>query len=62
MTYDHIWTIVGLGIAIYVAVAVIRALENNASNWKRLDRIERMLEDLTRKDGDKNTDKDEPEQ
>ena len=53
MTYDHIWTIVGLGIAVYVAVAVIRALENNASNWKRLDRIERMLEDLTRKDGDK---------
>lgn len=59
MTYDHIWTIVGLGIAVYVAVAVIRALENNASNWKRLDRIERMLEDLTKKDGDK--DKDEPE-
>lgn len=61
MTYDHIWTIVGLGIAVYVAVAVIRALENNASNWKRLDRIERMLGELTKKDGDKDTDKDKPE-
>ena len=52
MSWELIGTIVGWGIALYVFVALLRFFENNAANWQRLDHIERMLEELTKKDGD----------
>lgn len=58
MSWELIGTIVGWGIALYVLVALLRFFENNASNWQRLDRIERMLEELTKKDGDEDKPKD----
>lgn len=45
MSWELVKVIVGYGIALYVC----------------LDRIERMLRELTKKDGDKDADKDEPE-
>lgn len=50
MNWDIVGTIVGWGIAIYVFIALLRFFENNASNWQRLDRIEQMLQELTKKD------------
>ena len=58
MSWELIGTIVGWGIALYVFVALLRFFENNSSNWQRLDRIERMLEELTKKDGDEDKPKD----
>ena len=60
MTWELVKVIVGYGIALYAFIAVVRYFDNNSSNWKRLDRIERMIEELTRKDGDKDADKDNP--
>lgn len=51
MSWELIGTIVVWGIALYVLVALLRFFENNSSNWQRLDRIERMLEELTKMDG-----------
>ena len=53
MTWELVKVIVGYGIALYVFIAVVRFFDNNASNWKRLDRIERMLEEMAKKDKDK---------
>jgi hypothetical protein len=53
MNWDIVGTIVWWGIAIYVFVALLRFFENNSSNWRRLDRIEQMLQELTKKDEDK---------
>ena len=53
MNWEIIGTIVACGIALYVFVALLRFFENNSSNWRRLDRIEHMLEELTKKDEDK---------
>lgn len=50
MSWELIGTIVVWGIALYVFVALLRFFENNSANWQRLDRIERMLEELTKKD------------
>ena len=50
MSWELIGTIVGWGIALYAFVALLRFFENNSSNWQRLDRIERTLEELTKKD------------
>ena len=50
MSWELIGTIVGWGIALYVFVALLRFFENNSANWQRLDRIEQMLQDLTKKD------------
>ena len=50
MSWDVIGTIVGWGIAIYAFFALLRFFENNSANWQRLGRIERMLEELTKKD------------
>lgn len=58
MSWELIGTIVGWGIALYAFVALLRFFENNASNWQRLDRIERMLEELTKKDEDEDKSKD----
>lgn len=58
MSWDIIGTIVGWGIVIYVLVALLRFFENNSANWQRLDRIEQMLEELTKKDGDEDKLKD----
>lgn len=58
MSLELVGTIVVWGIALYVLVALLRFFENNSSNWQRLDRIERMLEELTNKDGDKDEHKD----
>lgn len=58
MSWEIIGTIVGWGIALYVFVAFIRFFENNSSNWQRLDRIEQMLQDLTKKDVDEDNSKD----
>jgi hypothetical protein len=58
MSWELVGTIVGWGIAIYAFFALLRFFENNASNWQRLDRIERMLEELTEKDAEK----DEPKE
>ena len=52
MSWELVGTIVGWGIALYVFVALLRFFENNSSNWQRLDHVERMLEELTKKDGD----------
>lgn len=52
MSWELVGTIV-CGIAIYVFVVLLRFFENNSSNWQRLDRIEQMLQDLTKKDEDK---------
>ena len=53
MSWELVGTIVGWGIAIYVFIALLRFFENNSSNWQRLDRIERTLQELTKKDEDK---------
>ena len=58
MSWELVGTIVGWGIVIYVFFALLRFFENNASNWQRLDRIERMLEELTKKDGNEDKPKD----
>ena len=58
MSWELVGTIVGWGIALYVLVALLRFFENNSSNWKRLDRIEQMLEELTKKNGDEDKPKD----
>ena len=58
MNWDIIGTIVALGIALYVFVALLRFFENNSSNWQRLDHIEQMLQELTKKDGDEDNTKD----
>ena len=50
MSWELIGTIVVWGIVLYVFFALLRFFENNAANWQRLDRIERMLEELTKKD------------
>lgn len=50
MNWDIVGTIVWWGIAIYVFVALLRFCENNSANWQRLERIERMLQELTKKD------------
>ena len=50
MSWELVGTIVGWGIAIYVFIALLRFFENNALNWRRLDRIEQMLQELTKKD------------
>jgi hypothetical protein len=55
MNWDIVVTIVGWGIAIYVFIALLRFFENNASNWQRLDRIEQMLQELTKKDDDEDS-------
>lgn len=52
MSWELVGTIVVWGIAIYVFIALLRFFENNSANWQRLDRIERMLEELTKKDED----------
>ena len=52
MSWELVGTIVWWGIAIYVFVALLRFFENNSSNWRRLDRIEQMLQELTKKDDD----------
>lgn len=57
MTWELFGTIVGWGMAAYAFFAVVRFFDNNSANWKRLDRIERMLRELTGKD----VDGDEPE-
>ena len=61
MSWELVKVVVGYGIALYVIIAVVRFFDNNSSNWKRLDRIERMLEEMVKKDRDKDTYKDEPE-
>ena len=61
MSWELVGAIVGWGIALYVFFAVVRFFDNNAENWRRLDRIERMLEEMAKKDGDKDADKDKPE-
>jgi hypothetical protein len=38
-----------------VFIALLRFFENNASNWQRLDRIEQMLQELTKKDDDEDS-------
>ncbi len=53
MSWELVKVIVCYGIALYVFIAAVRFFDNNSSNWKRLDRIERMLRELTKKDGDK---------
>ena len=53
MSWETIGTIVVWGIALYAFFALLRFFENNSANWQRLDRIERMLEELTKKDEDK---------
>lgn len=53
MSWELVGTIVGWGIALYAFFALLRFFENNSANWQRLDRIERMLEELTKKDEDK---------
>lgn len=58
MSWELVGTIVVWGIALYVFVALLRFFENNAANWQRLDRIERMLEELTKKEGDEDKPKD----
>ena len=58
MSWELVGTIVVWGIVIYVFFALLRFFENNSSNWQRLDRIERMLEELTKKDGDEDKPKD----
>lgn len=58
MNWEIIGTIVVWGIALYAFFALLRFFENNSANWKRLDRIERMLEELTKKDGDEDKPKD----
>lgn len=52
MNWETIGTIVVWGIALYVFVALLRFFENNSANWRRLDHIEQMLQELTKKDGD----------
>jgi hypothetical protein len=52
MSWELVGTIVWWGIAIYVFVSLLRFFENNSANWQRLDRIERMLQELTKKDDD----------
>ena len=52
MSWELIGTIVGWGIALYAFFALLRFFENNSSNWRRLDRIERMLEELTKNEGE----------
>ena len=58
MNWEIIGTIVVWGIVIYVFFALLRFFENNSANWQRLDRIERMLEELTKNDGDEDKPKD----
>ena len=58
MSWELIGTIVGWGIALYAFIALLRFFENNSANWQRLDRIERMLEELTKKDEDGDKPKD----
>jgi len=50
MSWELVGTIVVWGIILYVFFALLRFFENNASNWQRLDRIEQMLQELTKKD------------
>ena len=50
MSWELIGTIVGWGIALYAFFGLLRFFENNSANWQRLDRIERTLEELTKKD------------
>ena len=50
MSWEIIGTIVVWGIALYALTALLRFFENNSANWQRLGRIERMLEELTKKD------------
>ena len=57
MNWEIIGTIVMLGIALYALVALIRFFENNSSNWRRLGHIEQMLQELTKKDVDKDESK-----
>ena len=52
MSWELVGTIVVWGIALYVFVALLRFFENNSANWRRLDHIEQMLQELTKKDGD----------
>ena len=56
MSWELVGTIVGWGIALYAFIAILRFFEDNSSNWQRLDRIERMLEELTKKDVDEDKD------
>ena len=49
---ELVGTIAGWGIVLYVLIALVRFFESNSSNWRRLDRIERMLHELTKKDED----------
>ena len=60
MSWEIVGTIVVWGIVLYVFVALLRFFENNSSNWQRLDRIERMLEELTKNDGENDGDEDKP--
>lgn len=53
MNWETIGTIVVWGIALYAFFALLRFFENNSANWQRLDHIERMLQELTKKDEDK---------
>ena len=52
MNWKLFGTIVGWGIALYAFFALLRFFENNSANWQRLDRIERMFQELTKKDED----------
>ena len=58
MNWEVIGSIVVWGIVLYVFFALLRFFENNSANWQRLDRIERMLQELTKKDGDEDKPKD----
>ena len=58
MSWELIGTIVVWGIALYALTALLRFFENNSSNWQRLDNIEQMLQELTKKDGDEDKPKD----
>ncbi len=58
MSWEIIGTIVGCGIALYAFFALLRFFENNSSNWRRLEHIEQMLQELTKKDGEEDNPKD----
>ena len=58
MSLELVGTIAGWGIVLYVLIALVRFFESNSSNWRRLDRIEQMLQELTKKDEDEDKPKD----
>ena len=50
MTWEIVKAFIGFGVAAFFVIWIWRTIENNADNWRRLDSIEKKIDELMKKD------------